>query len=350
MGLQKCLVIVGVRLDRLENGFTLTLKDLEPLAVKALEHCPGEVIRDTISEVITQTGMPVAVLTDGGAEFKKGLQLLASSNPSVKHLQDITHKLNALLKREMENEVLDGFKRQATQLTQQLKLTPAAHLAPPRQRVKDRLFGIFPLVKWGLRLIFFLESPQGQTLDSIHRQKIEWIMEYRLMLTYWKKLINITQLIKELVLKQGYHRYLVTEVQKHLFQDNFLSEDVQRFFTTVVAFLQEQSQKIPEGLAYPGCTDVIESLFGKFKQLEGAQSAAGFSSLILALPALVGTLTESDVEKVTSTISVNMIRDWVYRNLGRTYANQRRSCLNKHGTSNVKFDLEIPEIIMPVMA
>ena len=47
----------------------------------------------------------------------------------------------------------------------------------------------------------------------------------------------------------------------------------------------------------PGSTEILESSFGKLKEIEGAQSRSGFTSLILLWAALFGATTSQLIRR-----------------------------------------------------
>lgn len=73
---------------------------------------------------------------------------------------------------------------------------------------------------------------------------------------------------------------------------------------------------------------MIESLFGKFKQIEKNHASEGLTSLVLALPALVGKLSEEMVKKAMENVSMKQVEKWVKEHLGSTFCSQRRNSLN----------------------
>jgi hypothetical protein len=78
-----------------------------------------------------------------------------------------------------------------------------------------------------------------------------------------------------------------------------------------------------------GSSEILESLFGKFKYIEGDQASSGLSSLVLSIPALVGKLDEFVVRKALETVSCADINEWIEQNMGQTFLSQRRKALDK---------------------
>src|ERR1700720_2803613 len=82
-------------------------------------------------------------------------------------------------------------------------------------------------------------------------------------------------------------------------------------------------------MSYLGSSEVLESLFGKFKALEGDHASSGLTSLILAIPGLVGEMNESIIEDAMMSTSTWDITNWVSANLGKTFLSERRQALKR---------------------
>jgi hypothetical protein len=108
--------------------------------------------------------------------------------------------------------------------------------------------------------------------------------------------------------------------------------------------LQKEGGKIPYGAHYLGSSEILESLFGKFKYIEGDQASSGLSSLVLSIPALVGKLDEFIVRKALETISCFDIDKWIEENMGETFLSQRRKALGGFCKNENVTDLEICDL------
>ena len=338
MGSQKCLMVIGLPVNCLTNGFSPTFDQLEPLVMKTVAHTPGEVVRDALVEASKKVGEVAAIVSDEGGEMKKGLRLLAEETPSTVGLVDIAHKVNTILKRELkDDEVWKEFLDAATMTIQNLKLTPLAHLVPPRQRQKARLLSQIHLVDWGCRLLAYLQSEEGARIDPQYVGKVEWIQQMEEALEGYRQLIEACKAAIELVHRKGYYRGIDREFSTTINRQLLLSLRSRTFVDRITSFLQEQGEKVPLGEAYLGSSEVIESLFGKFKHLEQHHASSGLTSLVLAIPALVGPTTKAIVEETLSTVRVADITEWIDENLGQTYLSKRRQCLTR---VNSKFNLD----------
>ena len=98
------------------------------------------------------------------------------------------------------------------------------------------------------------------------------------------------------VRKFGYYHGIIEILQERA-QTILYSERSHSFFANILIEIEKEVNKIPKGARLPGCSEVIESVFGKFKQLEKNHASGGLTSLVLSLPAIVGEVSMDIVKQ-----------------------------------------------------
>lgn len=325
MGAQKAVLILGLRIDGLEPSLNPNFEQLEPLVLKVVTSCPGEVIAEALDEASERTGEPAAVLSDQGAEMNRGTRLRSSTVPMV-HIHDCLHKLNNLLKAILkEDEQWSEFKTRATAMTQDVKLSYVAHLAPPKQRSKARLMASVHLVRWGSKLLGYLDSKPD--LPDKLKEKLEWIIPYKEKIQEWMSMHAMVTTAIEAVLEVGYQTHTLNEWKRRGSHIKVVNPALNKMYQGIKLIIKSETEKIPEDAIYPGCSAIIESIFGKFKSLENHFSSSGLTELILALPALAGPTTYQDIFEAMVSIHVKDVKVWLHDNVGQTYQTRRRADL-----------------------
>lgn len=339
MGLMKGLVILGIRRDVLENNkdYTLSHDDLEPIVLKTIETCSGEVVCDALLEAEKKTGTPSAIVSDEGSEIKRGVRLFnAVNNKNVIHLHDIVHLIDNLLKKELKNDALwASFTKEMTNTVQQLKLTKISHFIPPKQRQKKRMLGEFSITKWANNVLRYLDK--GYTTVE-EETKLGWIRGYRQVMREYREITLICKISIEEVRKRGYYNGLGENIKAKL-NKIVLSERARQFFIKVEELLKNEENKLCEQKHFLGSSEIIESLFGKFKQLEKDHASGGLTSLVLSMPAIVGKLSVEMVKIALETVPVMKARKWIEDNIGISFWSKRRMCFEYDNTSKSNFGL-----------
>ena len=115
LGVEKCLLILGVRLRDLAGpDLLLSHEDVEPIALFPVTSSNGEVVFQQLEDTIEKTGLPRAILGDHGSDLSAGIERLSHKHPHTCSIYDIKHKSAALLKAILErDEHWQGFTQQA---------------------------------------------------------------------------------------------------------------------------------------------------------------------------------------------------------------------------------------------
>ena len=88
-------------------------------------------------------------------------------------------------------------------------------------------------------------------------------------------------------------------------------------------FLGEHEAKLQPGEQLPMSTEIVESLFGKFKQLERQHARGGFTGLLLTFPLFLRETTSEEVRESFASIKVADVKAWQKIQLPHTLTLQR---------------------------
>ena len=73
-----------------------------------------------------------------------------------------------------------------------------------------------------------------------------------------------------------------------------------------------------------GSTEVIESVFGKWKQWERQESSSGITTLVLSLGSLLGQWTTERIQTALEKTPVKNVVAWCASHLPQSLQSQRR--------------------------
>jgi hypothetical protein len=93
----------------------------------------------------------------------------------------------------------------------------------------------------------------------------------------------------------------------------------------LIEFVRTAEQQLVPGERLPLSTEILESSFGLFKQLEGQHSKGGFTSLLAAFGALLKPATADSIRENFTRVPVSAMRTWVRTNLKTTLAAKRNA-------------------------
>ena len=331
IGKHRFLGIVGIRLAHLPPpGECLTLSDLTPVALLPVESSTQAIVHQQLEAVVAATGIvPAAMLSDEGSDLSGGIERFCQAHPETTRYRDLPHMAARLLKKRLEkNERWRAFIKQATQTKFETNQTELAFLVPPRLRSKARYMNLQKMLRWAEKALTVLDDPglAAPSLCSVDRlhAKFAWLREYREDLAVWSSWLTLTDVTLDLVRRRGYCTSTAADVKKALtaISDTPEKELLKREFSEIV---NAESSKAGDGTRMPGSTEILESSFGKLKEIEGAQSQSGFTSLILIWAALFGATTSEVIRRALTEVPVKLVNAWVRTSLGQTVQSKRAS-------------------------
>jgi len=331
VGSEKCLVILGIRLCCLPDDRSLSHEDVEPIALLPVKQSNGEIVYQQLEEAIEKTGVPREIIADHGSDVKSGIDQFCQKHQQTCSVYDIKHKTAILLKDDFQEDTdWVEFTQLAAQTKRKVQQTSLAFLAAPNQRTKARYMNIDILVRWGCRVLTFLDKQKEKPSKEFDPQQIEeklgWIFRFRDQLKEWEELLQVMTIAESTVRKQGISHGLAHELKK-LLAPAAHTERAKRARDQLIAFVAEQSLKARPDERLLGSSEVIESVFGKLKRLEQDQAKSGFTALILSIGAMVSTTTKEVIQKALQTVPTKQILIWCKEKLGQSVQANRRKAL-----------------------
>lgn len=330
IGAEKCLLILGVRLrDLPANDRHLTHQQVEPLALFPVRQSNGEIVYQQLEATQARTGIPGEILSDHGHDLQAGITRYGAAHPSTRSIYDITHQAAALLKHELQHDGLwQTFTQYATQCRKELQQTGLAALIPPNQRSKARYMNLEPLLRWGRQLLEWLAQPERVAVHGLDPaamvDKLGGLRWFAPQLKEWETLWTLAQTTVHFVRHQGFYRGAERLLEAQLLLP-YSTERTQRVRQQLLTRVAQESQKAYPDERLVGSSDVIESVFGKLKDLEGDYAARGFTGLVLSAAAMVSTTTQEVIQKALETVPTRKVREWREGNLGKSFQAQRKA-------------------------
>jgi hypothetical protein len=329
IGKHRFLGILGIRLaDLPPPGECLKLSDMTPVALLPVESSTQEVVYQQLEAVIAATGiMPAAILSDEGSDLSGGIDRFCQAHPETTRYRDLPHMAARLLKKRLEkNECWNAFIKQATQTKFETNQTELAFLVPPRLRSKARYMNLQSMLRWAEKVLTVLDDPRlvAPSLCSVDRlnTKFGWLREYRKDLEVWSSWLALTDTTLDIVRRNGYCNSTADDVKQALTEISDIPKK-ELLKHELLEIVNAESSKARAGTRMPGSTEILESSFGKLKEIEGVHSRSGFTSLILVWAALFGVTTSEVIRQALTEVPVKLVNAWFRSNLAPTIQSKR---------------------------
>lgn len=331
IGAEKVLAVIGLRASTLPlPGVALTHKDIRVLSIQPGVSWKREDMAESYKTLAERTGgPPMAVLVDGAVELREGAEILHKDRADMVILGDFKHFAANVLKRIVggdqrfaEFSTMIGRTRSAIQQTE------LAHFTPPSPKPKARFMNLTSTLRWAQMVLWHLSKPRSQarrgTTVTRMNEKLGWLRKYRDAIQRWGACQRVVSESTSFINEHGIFRGSSAELRNRLkpLRTDATSNTVA---DQLLEFVRQAESQLNDGQRLPMSTEILESSFGLFKQLERQHSKSGFTSLLAAFGSLLSPTTPETIRRDFAQVSVKQMRAWVSKHLGTTLASKRQT-------------------------
>lgn len=306
LGIGKILTVLELKIDHYATvEGAPSLRDVNCVAISVAPSWTGESIADFLEQVIHITGKPAAFLKDGGLDLKKGVRLLNERRLFCQSIDDVSHVVANLLKREYtKHPSYESFMSICGQASKKMKQSHIASLAPPKISTKARFMNLHRLVKWAELIL--QHSPRGRASEgsmiSKLRKSLGKLSEHRQFVHRFLRDARPLLKCQEILKNKGLNLDTYNKCKD-------LLQDIPKRSQVYIGFLvwMETQLMVAESLGLssigmPVSSDTLESLYGIGKT-HGTGEVKDANRIALRLPAFCGELS-ADAAKMVMGVSV----------------------------------------------
>jgi hypothetical protein len=329
VGAEKVLVVLGVRASQLPPpGETLGHEDVRVLMVQPGTHWKREDMAAVYDQLAERCGPPRAVLCDGAVELRDGAESLTKGRFDTIVVQDFKHKSAIFLKSLLEKSPrFAEFNTAMGKTRSAIQQTEMSHLTPPSQKPKARFMNLGPTLEWASAISWLFDHPEAESRRGIAPERLEeklgWLRSFAPELAAWRECQQVINAGLRFINEQGLSCGAAERLRAAL--DATTGAASQQLADRLVDFVAAAEAELQPGERLPMSTEILESTFALYKQLEGQHSKGGFTSLLACFAALLKPTTEESVRRSFSKVSVKRVREWTKTNLGTTLTSKRQA-------------------------
>ncbi len=335
LGKEKGLVVLGVSEKLLvEEVFPskrgLQHQDVQILGLEIMSSTKGELIEQKLTEITQKFGCPKQIIADRGSDIQRGIKLYQQNHTDVIYTYDVTHAMALLPKHELYgSSKYQSFIQQCSQCRKQLQQTELSFLAPPSQRSQCRYFNVEKLLEWADNL---LNSPLDVLTDLVPniepeilltklKQKLGWLASYQDSLSNWKQMVQMTRTVETQIKLEGLNQESFSIIQQYLTVE---VDFPQGFAQKILGYLTGEISQMKSEQTLLTTSDVLESLFGKYKQFSSRSPFKQISQIFLSICLLTMNLTTTLVKEALETVRFLDVEDWAAQVFGQSMLSKRR--------------------------
>ncbi len=334
-GQEKIFTVLGIReKDFLKLNRPLQRTDLEPLIINPGIKWNGTIVMNEILKLEKEIGKIKYAVGDYGSDLKKGLR-----EAGIIHIHDLSHMVSLVIEKIYKNdERYNELKEKMSLMRSNFSQTNLACIIPPKKRKKSEYQSFDKLIKWaedGLNLINntlndktkiedILKEFSNAPLDKI-KEELSWINDYKDLIT---ELSEINKVVKKIEKDMKYSGFSIKTLQnaKEILAE-LKSPNGKLLNNNLLIKLEEQFELSGDIEKVLFSSDILESIFGVYKNRASENPMASVTNLILIIAAFTCDLTEDYVKNSIENIKMSSLKKWSDKNVGISTQKQRNALL-----------------------
>ena len=242
-------------------------------------------------------------------------------SPCFQLKQEDLNQLNLELFPE-ENSTLSSFSSQKYSNRQSFQEALLEHVSPC----------LFEKIKKPILKI----ADQGR---KRYLEKFSWIFSYEQYLISSSQVIRLVKIVEKQLKTEGIHQKSKKQFEKNtenLLLTNQLAKKIKK---EIIFYLDEEGSKIPPTECLLGTSDVIESIFEKYKFFTSRNPAKELGKLVLTIPVFTTKITLKLIKEAMETVKASDVKKYAEKTFGTSMLSKRKSAFNAsctHGTEDKK--------------
>jgi len=335
LGKSRLLLVLAVRTSSLKQGQRLALSDVPPVMIRSSRAWSGGDVSLALKEAAQKLDGTIAyVVSDRGNNLVRACQ-----QNGLPHVPDWSHYTANILESIYAKD--DGFKRfneEMGKFKKKRKQSVFADYSPPTLSVKMRFMNYLPFLEWAnIMLGDFDRIPAGIAAE------LRFLKEQELFIAEMTDMFCKADEIGLLLKTEGICPRTHTQGMKQVgalgkkYPDNArvacFAQGVNLYFGATMPvyhkYAAEAGNVAPVFNAVLASSEIIESIFGKFKHRCLRDPKRGFSAIALIIPLFCRDFSPFEVFKAMSSISNRDMEIWEKDNLTEKGYNSFRNVFKK---------------------
>lgn len=321
-GNKKLLAVMAV-LSSVVRSKALTYTDLTPLVLKSSSSWKAQDIEQEIINSIDVKDVEY-VVCDNGNNLKSACNIM-----NLKHIEDVNHKISGFIKSVYEKDnVFESFTKKLSNLRGKSSLSKVAHLVPPNQRIICRFMNLMPLFVWGDKTLRLIEEGK---LQDYELEKVSFLTDYKAFINDTLLILNALNDIQKRLKTEHFSQIQINKCLLEL--ANLTSEKGIVIAEKLTDYFKITMAKLEQKQEFVCSSDIIESSFGKYKEVVKANKSIGVSDICLSISCLTNTGDLQTLKKSLESIKMKDIEKWKNENIGESLFKKRNVLYNEKGTN-----------------
>jgi hypothetical protein len=195
--------------------------------------------------------------------------------------------------------------------------------APPKARDKSRHLNLEHYIKWANNILYVSRLKENKESKKF-QQHFGWVKKFKKKMKIWQQLMAVLHTVKTEITRNGLTRNTWKYLRNKLASLNKVLPQTVDLIAQLKDYILQETRIIPVGEAWPGSSDIIESVFGRFKHHASKAPMRDISRMVMTIP--IFTCPEI-MDKLKSILEFKTIKNtlrWLQNNIGESVMSKRR--------------------------
>ena len=348
-GTKKCLVVLGIPLKLFrKNKCKISHQDVEILAISIVEKATSLSVTKVLRSISKITGIPVQILSDNGSNIKKGIKDFIEEVKDkyvVRQTYDVTHKAALILKHHLKAD--DNWKLFvdfSCKTKRSLIHTVIGFVSPPKPRDKARWLNLDVYICWAENILYWGKERMKKAEREKFNDKLSWVRMFKQHISEWRTMLDLLQALKNEIKRNGLSVNTKSSFEESISELNLNTSRLILIKNEVLEYIEMECAEI-SGI-YPGCSDIIESVLGKYKTFSGKSPMKEVGKAVLTMPVFTSNIDLEEVKMAMESVSTEDVKKWLDKNIGESLFSKRKKAFSlKKAKKSVK---KFPVILQKV--
>lgn len=305
LGQEKLLLLLSVPYNKV-GKMALCYEDVKVVYMKGAISWTGEKIGQIIKNLEQSHKLKVAyVLSDEDSKLMKACELADTS-----HVPDISHGVATCLRRVFDKAIdFTTFKKLVSSYSSRGVNQSLSYLCPPKQRTKARFMNIGKVINWANRML-----ENFKKLNEKEQSFFNGLLEQASFIEVLQSCLRLAQAVSLPFKQEGLSEQTLAQAQQEIEAiknpKGYLNDFIQELKGYIARY--QKIVKRFKNIRVHASSEVIESLFGKYKSKANNYALTGLTMLNLELP-LYGLSIEEiklHTKQALQDISIKELAEW----------------------------------------
>ena len=340
IGSQKCLVILGIRAKNLPKNRALKYEDTSLIDLVPVTKSNGEIVYQQMEKKVKEIGVPMAIVADKGSDIKSGIDKFCNVHEKCQYIYDLKHKIAILLKNILEKDKQwSELKTEIALIANKMQQTSLAKYKPPKQRAKARYMNIEKQIRWAKDSLIIKKNIENQESKSDDEKKLLAVLgtldKFEENIKEYSEIVEVISFAHQFMnhynlREDSYQKMIKSQIQSQKNGSFIIKNDkAKELNNQILDFVEKQQTICKKEEILPHSSEIIESVFGKFKYMENEQAHSNFTGYILSIGAIVSKKTDEIIKTALEITTNKQIYEWCDKHIGENIKVEKKKIYEK---------------------